>query len=611
MKTFLLTGFLAAHIFSPVLASAKRQLNGENDVSLTNDIPTPNPAVAYIRDYMTAEYRKTLRDDMKNCKGKESTFDSAAVVSNVPQCSIVGTDILRKNGSAVDAFIATAVCLGTINSQSSGIGGGFFMTYYKKSEKRSYALDAFSVAPNAPSQDFYVEHANSSWSGGLSIAVPGEVAGYWKAHQAFGRLTWVELFEPSIKLCESGYALTPANYMALLLLRVYDTLDPISRSIFIDPKTGDLYKAGEIIKRPTYCKTLKEIAEQGAATFYTGSLSKKILEDLYEQSSSQITAQDLKNYRAKWRKPIMMQLSENRRIHIQPPPSSGAVTAFILNILNGYNFTVESTTTSQQKSVFLQRYIEACKFAFAARSHLADQSFSDVKQIVAKMTSRQYAGDIRKLISDYVTQEPSYYDGVIGEQGKYGTSHISIVAPNGDAISATTTINYYYGSGVVGRRTNIPFNNVMNDFSIRNTPNMFHLTISPVNNVQPGKRPMSSSSPIIVTDSNGDVTTVIGASGGSKIPSTVSYVLAELFWLGKSLKESIDATRLHHQWLPNVITYEDDFFQTIYFRMLETIGHQLEPLKIHGSVVETITRDQNGRLHTYSDTRKDGCADGI
>nr|CAD7429315.1 unnamed protein product [Timema monikensis] len=344
-------------------------------------------------------------------------------------------DILARNGSVVDAAIATMFCNGIITPQSMGIGGGFLMTLYRRDAREAVVLNARETAPAAASTNMFRDHrirrANHSstadllcvcvcaCAGGLAIGVPGEIRGYWEAHKKYGVLPWDKLVAPAIKICEEGYNMTEHQYTSLLF------------------------------------------REQ---SIYNSSIL------------------------------------------------SGAVIAFILNILEGYNFTAKSVSTIDDTVLTFHRIAEAFKYGYARRTELGDPNFVNVTEILKRLTSKSYATTIRRNIRDDRTHSnASVYGGEFYNQNDHGTSHISIVAPNGDAVSITSTTGVILNSG-------------MDDFSSPNFNSFFDVPGSPANRIEPGKRSLSSMSPSIVVDRDGDVRMVLGASGGTRITTAVAFV---------------------------------------------------------------------------------------
>ncbi|XP_050701695.1 scoloptoxin SSD14-like isoform X3 [Eriocheir sinensis] len=549
-------------------------------------------------------------------------FDSAAVSADGQPCAQIATDILRKNGSAADATVAGLFCVGVINTQSMGLGGGFLLTYYERSTGKAYTLNSRETAPGAAYEDMYhgngelMEKARKSWwkdlkmslKGGLAVAVPGDLRGYRELYERFGgQLPWRDLLEPTVQLCEEGHTVNWHMARALQYNKEQILSEP-SMSVFINPDTGDVYKENDILKRPQLANTLR-ILQDDPDALYTGQLANQLAEDI-QGFGGIITAEDLRNYRPEWKEAmnISLQTGDMRMFSIEPP-GSGHILGFILNILDEYGFTPESME-GDQKIVTHQRITEAMKWAYARRTELGDTNFVDITELTKNLTSDAYANSIWSQIYDNQTfQDPEHYGAVTAAKDNHGTAHFSLVAPNGDAVSVTSTINLYFGAGIRSVQTGIVLNDEMDDFSAPNITNYFGLPPSPANFIRPGKRPLSSMCPAIFVDSNGDVRLVIGAAGGTKISSGTAWVVLNNLWLGKDIKEAIDARRIHHQLFPMTLSYESGT-QSDVVEGLESIGHVTEMFGVGGSVVCGVAR-QDGKLYANSDFRKAGEVDGL
>ena len=537
---------------------------------------------------------------------KLRVFKRGAVCADGAPCAVVGKSILEKNGSAVDASIAAMICNGLVNMQSMGIGGGFFMTIYDKATKRAYTLTARDRAPLAANATMYEgKPMESLFIGPLAIAVPGEVAGYWEAHKRFGKLPWAELFRPSIEICEEGYNLTKIQHDGFKFNEKNIYKDRVLKELFVDPKTNDYYKPGSIIRPKALCKTLRIIAAKGAPEFYNGTLGKLLVQDLQEKGAI-ITTEDLNRYRATWDEPLQANMSNGIKVFTVGTPASGALLTYILNILDEFQLTPDSVADYNRTILTYHRMIETFKYAFAMRNDLADKEFVDVEELTRKLTSRSYAHRTRMKIDDQRTwDDPTHYGtSKLSIAKDQGTAHVSVLAPNGDAVSATSTINFYFGSGIVSESTGILLNNAMNDFGVPSTVNYFGVPPSPNNYIAPGKRPLSSMVPSILVDSNGDVKMVIGASGGTKITTTVSQIVAKILWMGQTVKEAVDAPRIHHQLVPTEMAYEYGTPKPV-IDGLKKIGHKTARYRIRGSVACVISV-VNDTIYANADFRKGG-----
>lgn len=535
-------------------------------------------------------------------------FDSAAVSADGQPCAQIATQILAKNGSAADAAIAGLFCVGVINTQSMGLGGGFLLTYYEKSSGKAYTLDAREVAAGAAYEDMYHGNASLMEKGGLAVAVPGELRGYRALYERFGgQLPWSDLLQPTIDLCEKGHNVNWHMARALKYNRD-DILREPSMSVFVNPETGDVYKENDTLKRPQLAETLK-ILQEYPDGLYTGQLANKLADDIQEFGGI-ITSEDLRNYKPEWRDAMNVSLQNgNMRMFSIMPPGSGLILGFILNILDEYGFTPDSMD-EEHRILTHHRITEAMKWAYAKRTELGDSNFVDVTELAKNLTSDAFAKSIQSQITDSQTfQDPGHYGAVTAIEEDHGTAHFSLLAPSGDAVSVTSTVNLYFGAGIRSKQTGIVLNDEMDDFSAPNITNFFGLPPSPANFIRPGKRPLSSMCPAVFVDSEGDVRLIAGAAGGTKISSGVAWVSLNNLWLGNNIKEAIDARRIHHQLFPMTLQYEEGILTEITDGLKE-LGHEVEKFGIGGSVVCGIAR-QNGKIYANSDFRKAGEVDGF
>ncbi|KAH9514847.1 Gamma-glutamyltranspeptidase 1, partial [Bulinus truncatus] len=485
-------------------------------------------------------------------------YRSAAVAADTQICSSIGKEVLLKGGNAVDAAIASLLCTGLVNPQAMGIGGGFFMTIYNRSNGQATVIDARETAPGLTSDTMYKSRKDSK-NGRLSIAVPSEVQGYWYAHQRYGKLPWKDIFEPSIRMAEDGFPVLRILRRALVGLREDVLQDKGLKEIFWNNSTNDLYKEGEIMKRPKLAKILKVIALEGAQAFYDGSLTGIILQDLKDIGSI-ITREDLQNYTVLEKSPVTIRLNNGMTVLTTPSPSSGPVLALALNVLDGrlynitgdnveyigrlynitsdndeyialfvtcvstgYNFTPTALSTPEGRKRTYHRIVETLKFVYAKRSGLGDDMYMDLRDLVHNLTSREYASVIRGRINDSRTYGFRYYEPIYASNHASGTTHLSVLDEDDNAVSATSTINTRFGSLRAGVRSGIIFNNEIDDFSFLNISNEWQLSPSPVNFIAPGKRPSSSMCPVVILDSKDSVSKVLGGAGGSLITSAITW----------------------------------------------------------------------------------------
>ncbi|KAL3273289.1 hypothetical protein HHI36_014743 [Cryptolaemus montrouzieri] len=533
-------------------------------------------------------------------------FSKAAVCADGPPCAEIGRNILKEGGNAVDATIATMVCNGIFTMQSMGLGGGFLMTIYVKKQNKAYTLNAREKAPLKAKPELYKANSNISKHGALAIGIPGELMGYYEAHNRFGRLNFSKLVEPSIEFCFNGYKMSKHQALSLHLNDV--TNDTNLREWFMK-KDGSFKKAGEQVIPRRLCETLKILAEKGPLDFYKGSLADIVSEDI-QALGGIVTKEDLEKYTAEWMDPIHVKLMNGYSLYSVPPPGSGVLLGFIMNILNNYNFTAENIKDDRHTISTYHRIIEALKYAYARRTELGDTNFVDIKSLIDNLTDVNYAKEIQRKINDTGTNnEPEYYGGVVYNKEEHGTAHISVISEEGDAVSVTSSVNIYFGCGYTSNRTGFVLNSVMDDFSFPFFKNYFKLPGSPNNKLEPEKRPISSMSPAIIVDENKDVKLVVGASGGSKITSSVAEVIMRTLWFGENLKQAVDAPRIYHQLYPMKVEYDYGITQNI-IEGLEKLGHETERTTGATSIICALLKTAQ-KIFANADYRKGGEVFGI
>jgi len=301
-----------------------------------------------------------------------------------------------------------------------------------------------------------------------------------------------------------------------------------------------------------------------------------------------------------------------------PPPSSASVTLAILNILQGYDINKSKLQSFDFQALTYHRLLEAMKFAYASRMHLGDIDFvENALQIANDLTSPEYGARIRKLITDKATPDVDYYmrEGAAEGQhhylreravGTHGTTHISVLDEEGNAVAVTTTVNAYFGATVLSKSTGIIFNDEMDDFSNPTAPNFFGFAPSPTNYIRPGKRPMSSMSPIVVYDpQTGEVKLVSGSEGGSHIITAVAQAMMRVLWFGQDPNEAISSPRLHNQLTPFYSEFEAEFPEA-YIQNLRERGQNMSTYTGFELATTEISRGDDGRIYANSDYRKSG-----
>ncbi|KAK2157688.1 hypothetical protein LSH36_186g00047 [Paralvinella palmiformis] len=507
-------------------------------------------------------------------------------------------------------------------------------------------LDSREVAPLAATEDMFVNDSKSSTLGGLAIAVPGEIAGYAAVHARYGKLSWSELFKPTIELCQQGFVISKNLRKAMVRQEKNVRTQPGLRELFIKDD-GSMREAGDVIRMPLLARTLRQIATYGSETFYNGSLADDIVRDIQDRRGV-VTKEDLSGYKALWKRPVLLHLANgDYTLYGPPPPSSSVIVNYILGIMDGYNVSSKDKDTLEDRVLLDHRLVEAMKFGYGKRSYLGDEDFVNITQWLTLLQREDYAIQTKLKIDDDKVLPIIDYDLSFDNIADSGTSHVSVYGRDGSAVSVTSTINTYFGSKVLGNRTGILFNNEMDDFSTPGTVNAYNYAPSPSNYITPGKRPMSSMSPtIVLNERTNQVVEVVGASGGSRIIAGtlqvyhsaqlmillsyhlyyvdtqlfVSLVIVNTLWLGYNVTEALDQPRFYHQLLPNEIIYEPTWPLGIR-KALAKRGHVLRAGDRIQAIVQIIKdrclaasssrdRDVEMCLRAASDVRKGGAPDG-
>lgn len=534
-------------------------------------------------------------------------YRQAVVAADHPLASAAGVAVLKQGGNAVDAACATAFALGVVNPTGSGIGGGGFMLLLRP-KAGVVVLDFRETAPAAASREMYtkpgvVRHA--SRLGGLAVAVPGEVLGCATAVQRYGKLRLAKVLAPAIQLARRGFAV--GGHLARSL-REQATLinkkSPELARLFLPG--GKPVEQGQINRRPRLAKALQAIAAKGPGVFYQGWIARDLVQAA-RHSGGVMTLKDLADYRVKQRAALTGRY-RGHTVHTMPPPSSGGVALIeTLNILEQHKLK----KLGHDSSAHLHLLTEALKHAFADRArHLGDPDF--VKVPVQQLTSKTYAATLNGRIGARVQPLPGYGSPTLPRapsSGSGGTSHISVVDQGGMAVAMTTTINTTFGSMVVGKASGIILNNEMDDFAARpGKPNAFGLVQGEQNTVAPGKRPLSSMSPTIVTR-EGRVVLVAGASGGPTIITGTVQVISNVLDFGLEAQAAVSRSRVHHQWMPDRLVVEQDLPRDV-TDALRKKGHRVKVTRHPFTAVQVVAVDGEGLRHGASDPRKLGAPAG-
>lgn len=531
--------------------------------------------------------------------------EEAMVVSARKEASEIGVQILKNGGNAFDAMVATELALAVAYPFAGNLGGGGFMVY-RKANGEIGSLDYREKAPLAAHKDMYLDSLGNvipgmSTIGATGTGVPGTVAGIFAVHERFGTLPIEDIIQPVINLVEKGVVVTGKQAQRLEKYR--------EQIIEVNGDNTLFYsecKKGDTLSYPALAQTLKRIALHGRDEFYKGETA-RILARFIQEKGGFVTEEDLAKYEARWRDPIVFTYKDLRIISMSPPSSGGVTMNQILKMMEPYDLGVYGHNSAKA----VQLFTEAARRAYADRNFfLGDPDFVEIP--LDELLNDAYLKERMKTFSfDRATSSDAVSHGSIEIVESEETTHYSIVDAGGNAVSVTTTLNGAYGSKLYCDELGFFLNNEMDDFSSKpGTPNMFGLIGAEANSIAPEKRMLSSMTPTIV-ERGGDLWMVVGTPGGSTIITAVTQTILNVYEFGLSMQEAVNAPRFHHQWLPDVITFENEGFSQSLKDSLRAKGYQINEGRtpIIGKV-DAIRVLEGGRLEGGADPRGDDRAVG-
>jgi gamma-glutamyltranspeptidase/glutathione hydrolase len=543
------------------------------------------------------------------------------VVAAERNAAEAGRSMLAAGGNAIDAAVATAFALGVTEPYHSGLGGGGFLLI-RLADGRVIALDARETAPAAATRDMFVRAgvaADASKEGPLAVATPGLVAGLAQALAVYGTKPLAEVMAPAIRLAANGFPISLRHARTIEAWKGMGLATRFPETARIQlPPAGTPIAPGWKLVQPELAASLRAISREGPDVFYRGRIAQAIAAEM-QRRGGLVTADDLAHYATKLREPLLGTYRGYEVVSFPPPSSGGVALIEMLNVLEGFPLA----TLGAGSSASIHRIAESMKLAFADRaSYLGDPDF--VKVPTDALVAKEYAAKLRARIDPpRLARAPWTWgrDEVaikvtapgLGDvplpQG--GTTHFSVTDAAGNAVAITQTVNLLFGSGITVADTGIVLNDEMDDFSVApNQPNAFGLVdVHGTNAVGPGRRPLSSMTPVIVLE-NGKVRIVAGSPGGPRIITTVLLALVNMIDFGLDPSEAIAQPRFHHQWIPDELSVEAGIPADVQ-DALRRRGHVVKVAERNWSSAQVIEIDpKTGWQLGASDPRTDGAALG-
>ena len=534
-----------------------------------------------------------------NAQAIPSEGHQLMISSSSPHALEVGQDIALKGGNVVDVSVAIALTLAVTQPYFASLGGGGF-ALMKMGKDPVKVLDFREQAPEKTHPTFYLKKAkDASRNGGAAVATPGIPAGLWALHQKYGKLPWSHLFQGPIKLAQKGFRVS--GHWVDITERTQSRFSSSGYKYFLKG-SKDMYKPGEILKQKALVKALKKMSKKNIVPFYQGDIAKDMVNSVAKMGGV-LSLADLKNYKVHWREPLTTNF-QGYKIYLMPPPSSGGI------VIKSALALIDQLQLSKVEAFSVQELHimgEILNRSFRGRALLGDPQFykNPMKQLLSKdylskmkkSIHRGKAKKLKPLTKNFVTKESTE------------TTHFSVLDINGNAMAMTLTVNGAYGSALVTDRYGIALNNEMDDFSTRpNEPNQFGLIQGVGNQVEGGKRPLSSMSPTLV-EKNGEIVLSLGAPGGPKIISAVLQTLYRTLVTKLNVDQAIQAPRVHHQFQPHKLYLDKGLFTPETIKGLKKYGHSIDYTNIGVSFAVGKTKD--GFLEASHDSRSEGASGGF
>jgi gamma-glutamyltranspeptidase/glutathione hydrolase len=534
---------------------------------------------------------------------KSILADSAIVSTAHPLASAVGLQILQDGGNAIDAAVAVHLALAVVYPGAGNIGGGGFLVYRSADAQEVAALDFREKAPARAHRDMYLDAEGNvingkSIEGHLSAGVPGSVEGCWQMFQKYSKLkNWKRLVQPAIDLAEQGFYISATEAQGLNDNRRGFLKNNTQPCAFVKSDTTQNWEAGDLLVQKELGASLQRIRDQGRDGFYRGKTAALLAAEM-QRGGGWITAQDMAEYHAVWRQPMLGKYRGYELISM-PPPSSGGIALFqLLGMVEPYDLGKMGFHSPEH----LHLVTEAERRVYADRAkHLGDADFYRVP-ITHLLDSAYIQQRMANFEPQKATPSSAIDGGVFTHKESHQTTHYSIVDAEGNAVAITTTLNGGYGALTVVGGAGFLLNNEMDDFSAKpGVPNLYGALGGDANAIQPGKRPLSSMTPTIVTQ-NGKLRMVVGTPGGTTIITSVFQVITNVIDFQMNMTQATHAKRFHSQWFPDELYLEKGAANAATRKKLEAMGHKIVEWPFIG-LVESILVRKDGRLEGVADNR--------
>lgn len=535
-------------------------------------------------------------------QGTDAASKRGMIVSVSRQASEVGLNVLDVGGNAVDAAVAVGFTLAVTWPEAGNIGGGGFMLVHPADGSRSLFFDYRERAPAAATVDMFAEGKPSQYK---LVGVPGTVRGLALAHQKFGRLPWAKVVLPAAKLARQGFEVSSALAASLNEVLKESPNNPELQRVYGKPDGSD-WKAGDRLIQPDLAETLSVIANEGPDAFYVGAIADAIETEM-KREDGLVTKDDLKAYQPKQRTPVQGTYRGYDIISAPPPSSGGTVLIEMLNLVEEYELRHKGRWSTQTVHVM----VESMKRAYCDRArYLGDPDFVSIPTY---LTTKQYANKLREGISlTEATASSKLGADILTSEEPAHTTHFSVIDQDGMAVSNTYTLEDNFGSRIVVRGAGFLLNNEMGDFNPKPgfTNNQGTIGTKP-NQVAPNKRMLSSMTPTIVAR-DGRVYLITGSPGGRTIINTVFNVVLNLLEFEMPLRDAVDAPRLHHQWMPDIVRIEQELLNEHpdLIKRLQELGHKIDAATRQQGDAHSIMVTPDRRRVGAADARRGGWAAG-